>query len=65
MTKASYASITQHQLSLPLIYSSLSLELLSVGLPPNAKPKQRLSGWRLWMWVWGLAGAECDAFGTG
>lgn len=47
------------------IYSSPCLHLLSVGLPPNAQPKQRLSGWRLWTWVWGLAGAEFDAFGTG
>lgn len=47
------------------IYSSPSLHLLSVGLPLNAQPKQRLSGWRLWTGVWGLAEAESDAFGTG
>lgn len=55
--------ITQHRSSLLLIYPSL--HLLSVGLPPNAQPKQWLSGWRLWTGLWGLTLAESDAFGDG
>lgn len=42
-----------------------SLQILSVGSPPNSQPKHRLRGWRLPTGAGGLTRPESDASGTG